>query len=153
MSSNFIKTIDNISSLGGSSDITVAGKMTTLNSFTSPSSIDVLNSCAYTATTFDFNTGLNWVLTAPTATQTPAQISFNNLPTNSNQSYTFVLIIPNTSTAYYINPTAIKINTSTTATLKSNIGTLSTASNFIIQSFTCMNIAGSWYVLTSASSF
>ena len=118
------------------------------------SCIDKLTTIAWgTSITINFNTGTNYWFNSGTAAPITT-VNFTNMSAISGQSYSFAFILPTTSAANYCTATTCQVaGISTGVTLKSNITSLTTPTAFILQTFTCMYLGTTWYVLTSATSY
>lgn len=115
--------------------------------------IDKINGVIWGSTSFDFNTGSNYWMNSGTP-QSTNTINFTNMTATSGNSYTFVLILPTVNASNYYNITTCQVaGTTTGVTFKSNISSLATPSTMIVQTFTCMCLNTTWYVITSATSF
>jgi hypothetical protein len=136
--------------VGIKSNVFIGGNVSIGASVQSPSYTDIIISTIWD-TSFNVNAGTNYYMSSGTP-GTITSVNFKNLTAIAGYSYNFTFVLPTTNPAYYYNLSTCQVNGGA-CTFKSNISTLPTPTAFIIQTFTCMYLAGTWYVITSALTF
>ena len=115
--------------------------------------VEKINSLGYTATiTINYNNGLLYNITGATGAVTG--LTFTNVPTVSNNAYSFVFLINSTNSTYYINDPIITVNaTDISLSGVSNISTSYTPTKYIMQTITLFYIGTTFTAITFANGY